>query len=244
MKSEVTKDFICEFSDSIVPYLYGESSEAERDRFETHIADCTPCTDEFAGLSFSRYSVFEWQKEEFAPMPTPQIVIPYAAKPIEAAGFFAGLRELLAFNWATAVGAAAVLAVVVGIGFVAVNYFGKTEQQIATINESNKNVAVAIPASSPIVPVVEPKIVTVAKTPDVTPVRGPQPVKIAAINQTERRPKQTTTANNVLPKGVNNEDVRSTPKQVRKSPSLTAEADDDDRSLRLTDLFDTVDTRL
>ncbi len=241
MKSEVTENLICEFNDAIVPYLYGESSEAERDRFETHMADCTPCTDEFAGLSFSRYSVFEWQKEEFAPMPTPQIVIPYAAKQIGSVGFFAGLRELLAFNWATELGAAAALAVVVGVGFVAVNYYGKAEPQIATINESNKNVAVAMPGSSPIAPVVESKVEIATKAPVVTHDPGSQPVKVAT---SERRPKQTITANNVTPKSVNSEDVRATPKQIRKSPSLTAEADDDDKSLRLTDLFDTVDTRL
>lgn len=241
MKSEVTENLMCEFSEAIVPYLYGESTEAERERFETHMADCSPCTDEFAELSFSRYSVFEWQKEEFAPMPTPQIVIPYAAKHVESAGFMAGLREFLGLNWASALGAAAALAIIAGLGFVAVNYFGGSQPQIAAVDETNTNVQVVKPVSPQIIATTRPKDEVVAKTPKVEPERSIQPVR-ASTNV--RRPKRALTANSNSPKLVNNDAVNIAPRQIRRSPSLTADADDDDKSLRLTDLFETVDTRL
>lgn len=240
MKSEVTENLSCEFSEAIVPYLYGESTEAERDRFETHMADCSPCTDEFAELSFSRYSVFEWQKEEFAPMATPQIVIPYGIKQAESAGLMAGLRELFGFNWASAVGAAAALAIIAGLGFVAVNFFGSSQPQIAAIDETNSNIQVAKPQSPKVIPDVESKVEVVAKAPKVESERSIHPVK-ASTNI--RRPKQTTTASSSSPRLINNDAVNIPRRQEVRSPSLTADADDDDKSLRLTDLFETVDTR-
>ena len=96
----------CGFADEIVTYIYGEISETERSKFEMHLVDCMSCTDEFAGISNARFAIFEWQKEEFAHLSTPEIVIPYTAKPkpAEAIGFFAGLRGLLTLSgWSSAV---------------------------------------------------------------------------------------------------------------------------------------------
>ena len=67
----------CGFLSDTVSYLYGEMPESERSTFEDHLAGCEACTDEFAGISFSRFSVLEWQRGEFANLPTPEIVIPY-----------------------------------------------------------------------------------------------------------------------------------------------------------------------
>ncbi|MBK7935455.1 MAG: zf-HC2 domain-containing protein [Acidobacteria bacterium] len=241
MKGEAIENLVCEFSEAIVPYLYGESSDAERERFETHMADCLPCTDEFAELSFSRYSVFEWQKEEFAPLKTPRIVIPYEERSEAVIGSFAGFRQLLAFNWSTAVGAAAAIAIIAGIGFVAINNFGRSEQQFAGVDESNNNIQIAKPVSSPVVAAVSPKIDPVITAASSAPDRSVVAVKATAIN---RRPKQTLTAKSNLPRPVNVDAVNIPPRENRKTPSLTAGTDDDDKSLRLTDLFDTVDTRL
>lgn len=241
MKSEASENLVCEFGEAIVPYLYGESSDIERDRFDAHLAECTPCADEFAEMSFSRYSIFEWQKEEFAPMATPRFIIPYEEKVTVSIGFFAGIRELLAFNWATAVGAAATVAIIAGIGFVAINYFDKSEQQIARVDESNKNIQIVKPVSSPVVIAAEPKVDQVVTSPRSEPERTVIPVRVASVN---RRPKQTSTANSNIPRPVNVDAVNVPLRENRKTPSLTAGTDDDDKSLRLTDLFDTVDTRL
>jgi len=241
MKSEASENLVCEFGEAIVPYLYGESSDIERDRFDAHVAECTPCADEFAELSFSRYSVFEWQKEEFAPMPTPRIVIPYEVSDAVKAGFFDQLRGLIAFNWAGAVGAAAIVAVIAGLGFVAINYFGKSDQQIASVDETNKNIAIVEPVATPLVAVVEPKVLPAVAVTRPGPERTAEPVRAASAN---RRPKQTSTAHSNIPRPVNVDAVNVPLRENRKTPSLTAGTDDDDRSLRLTDLFDTVDTRL
>ena len=91
----------CGFGDEIVSYIYDEMDAAGRRKFESHLASCTLCTDEFAGISDARLSIFEWNREDFAEMPTPEIVIPYAPKPETASavggGWFVSLVEMFAF---------------------------------------------------------------------------------------------------------------------------------------------------
>lgn len=241
MKSQGSENLFCEFSDAIVPYLYGEASVSECERFESHVADCSACTDELAELSFARYSVFEWQQEEFSTMPTPEFVIPFDLKTVESTGFLTGLRELIAFNWATAIGACAVLTVVAGLGFVAVNYYGNSGSELAGIDEANQNISIERPASSPVVPVTEQKVEVVSTAAKTDSEPSVVPAKASTI---DHRPKRLTMSRNKVPRLVNTEAVRAPQRQDRGTPSLTAGTDEDDRSLRLTDLFDSVDTRL
>ena len=109
----------CGFADEIVSYIYDESGEVERRKFETHLAGCSTCTDEFAAISNARFSVFEWQKEEFAQLPTPKIVIPYARDAVrdqaDSPGFFASLGAFLTFPRFAAAAGAIVLGVGLGV---------------------------------------------------------------------------------------------------------------------------------
>ncbi|HMS10229.1 MAG TPA: zf-HC2 domain-containing protein, partial [Pyrinomonadaceae bacterium] len=99
MKSEtITFESGCERSAEILPYLYKEVSDAERDGFDAHLAECSGCRDEFAAISFSRYSVYEWQREEFAPLATPDLAAAFApdAADSEPVGWLDGIREWFA----------------------------------------------------------------------------------------------------------------------------------------------------
>lgn len=238
MKSEVVNNLMCEFGDLIVPYLYGESTEPERSRFETHMLDCSMCADEFAEISFSRYSVFEWQKEEFAQMPTPQIVIPYDVKYVKSVGFFDGFREFLFFNWASKVTVAAAFLIIAGIGFVTIDYFNQPVEQIASVDESNSNSSMVRPVSLPN-KTEAPKVITVKKidSPDDS-IETPRSVR-ASLPQ---RRKPVTAYNNAPRKPLHSESPATSLGPDLKAPALTADTVDDDKSLRLADLFDTVDT--
>ena len=66
----------CEFAESIVTYMYGELPIGEQEDFEAHLKDCQLCIDEFAVISEARFSVYQWQRSEFAPLETPEIRIP------------------------------------------------------------------------------------------------------------------------------------------------------------------------
>ena len=226
----------CGFAEEIVAYIYDEIGQPERTKFESHLANCSACTDEFAGISTARFSIFEYQKEEFAHLSTPEIVIPYAPKQreVETAGFFAGLRDMLTLSgWSSAVAVAATVVVCIGLGFVAMNYV-RSDQSIA----SNK-----IPANIPVVSTVgssNPQIdVATQKDPDLaTPSNKPsnnnndvRPVRAAVVYQRHVIPRNLTadTKTQVEP--------TLTQKNL-KAPVLSNYDDDDDKSLRLSDLVD------
>ena len=233
------KEKNCGFSDEIVAYIYDEISDPERRKFETHLADCMSCTDEFADISNARFAMFEWRREEFAHLPTPEIVIPYAkAKNVEAVGFFGGLRALLSFpSLSSATLVAGVLAVCVGLGCVVINYMGGV-QQVAdsdkpSVNEHKVSPAVAQNPESVALPAVpsqkEPNTtgtMTSASTRSV-PSLELRPVKASLKMQRVRVGKNLTASRRT-----------ETAQPRQKAPALTAYDEEDDGSLRLADLFD------
>lgn len=203
----------CPFGDEIVAYMYDEIDGAEAGVFESHLADCTTCTDEFAAISNARFSVYEWQKEEFAHLPTPAFSIPYDVKPVTGStGILAGVRELFAFNnWPVTVAAA--LTVVIGVGFFAMKYTGSGDQPTV----ANK---IDVPIEKPSTPSSDVAVRTPREEPEA--VASPQAVKVV-----EKRTPNTRRS--------------PAPKQgyaSKKAPVLNDFDDDADTTLRLTDLFD------
>ncbi|MFN0279696.1 MAG: anti-sigma factor family protein [Pyrinomonadaceae bacterium] len=225
----------CEFTSDIVAYIYDEISASERAKFETHLAGCHECTNEFAGISNARLSLFEWRSNDFADLPTPQIVIPYKAKSSTneevSAGLFAGVRGWLSFaNFPVAV--AAVLLLCLGLGFLMLNYVGRGDDQIA----SNSGMPKIEPTDKPVIkPTVEPKkpeTTVITETPNVQTSREVRPVKAAE----NRKPK----TNNEI--AVRNQANRNLNAKVPEAPTLSENYEEsDDASLRLSDLFSEVD---
>ena len=223
----------CGFADDIVAYIYDEIGSAERRKFESHLVGCMACTDEFAGISNARFSVFEWQKEEFSHLSTPEIVIPYAAKKreVETAGLFPGLRDILTLSgWSSAVIVAGAVVICIGLGYVAMNYVGNpaqvAESKKPVVNESvvapdQQNVVVARAPQKELTPI------TASAKP--SPGREIRPVRASLNNQRIRYNKNLTASTQVQ---------QPITQQKRKTPALTAYDADDDKSLRLADLFD------
>ena len=87
--------YSCGRSYDIVAYIYNEIDPSERRTFEKHLSGCMSCTDEFAVVSDARLSVFEWHKEEFAHLPTPEFSVPYVVPKKDSVGFFASIGEIL-----------------------------------------------------------------------------------------------------------------------------------------------------
>jgi len=67
----------CFSEEELVSYLYGEIGETDRVKLDSHLANCPLCTDEFAGFSESRFSVYEWKRSAFAGLATPEISGPW-----------------------------------------------------------------------------------------------------------------------------------------------------------------------
>lgn len=224
----------CGFTHEIVSFIYGEIGSPERRQFEKHLADCSACTDEFAAISTARFSVFEWQKEEFANLSTPRIVIPYESATLgptsESIGPIAAVRAWLS-RLSFPVAVAAGLLVCIGLTLLVITFLGRQQEQVAT--------NAAVPAvRSDTVPEVRPVSEQDPVRVEVKDVVNPfQPTK-AMVSQ----PKQAVRhASPDVHRPSNNFAVtdRQT-QQIRKAPALNSYEDNDDSSLRLADLFDEV----
>lgn len=219
----------CPFTDEIVSYMYGEIDGVEREVFETHLADCSTCTDDFAAISNSRFSVFEWRKEEFDQLTTPSFVIPELAKSKLAthseAGWFAGLRALLSFA-RSPIAVAAALLVCLGVGLVMLAYFRSSESLIAdkidvsfvkNTEPENRN-----------------RDIVDAKPPTNQP---NEPTRISTSKKSNSVYK--TVPATEIKRFVNNSPKRNLSPQAKK-PVLNDFNEETDKSLRLSDLFDEV----
>lgn len=224
---------ICGQEDQLLSYLYEDGSAPARESFESHLAECETCTEEFAAVSLARFSVYEWHKEEFVPMPTPRIVIPYEEKPVS---IWAGLREAFSFNWATAsLAAASVLVVAVfGSYLVSINSGGDEKTVATNVNTVAVPTPMNIDVPKPTAAVSNDAVVPV-KASNEEPTRGARPIRTVQAKR-DIRPNQPT---------VRNEVKNPTVATSNNNRTINAVDDDsEDNSLRLTDLFDAEDTRL
>lgn len=232
MLNNTNNNHKCGFADEIVSYIYDEITVADRRSFEAHLASCSMCTDEFAAVSNARFSVFEWQKTEFARLSTPEIVIPYAAKQKNAgegssAGLLADFREFFAVLGRPMMAAAA-LVLCIGFGFLVITYLGDRENQIATVPD-------AVP---PVNIINAPKVTSTPDepTPEGTLVKASETRSMKAADRQRRAPNRQVA---VERSKVQNAAVLNTAQQIPK-PVLGNYDESDDKSLRLADLFDEV----
>ena len=237
--NEIIKD--CGFSDDIVAYIYDEIDPSRVEKFESHLESCTACTDEFAGISHARFSVFEWNKEAFVHLETPEFVIPYASKKkaAESAGFFAGLVEMLTLSgWSSAVMVAAGLLICIGLGFTVMNFAGR-DQQVAEV----KKPAITEPIAPSAVNNVQQPVTIAQERPSE---QTPNAQKSVAINAKSepvreiRAERASMQVRRIREKNLTAKVIPEPPavQPSRKTPALTAYDEDVDKSLRLADLFD------
>lgn len=216
-------DNLCAHADDLLAYLYNEMAPADRDGLELHLADCTACIDDFAELSQSRYPVYEWKQIEFEPLVTPPIVLPAAS-----VSWFDKARAAFSFSpgysFASAGFAAILFAVAVGYA--------------VFVQESPDRDSIAV-------------VEKIDPVPSTSPQRIPAPDPIAAVKKTDDvvTPRSTTTERQIEPvksveRKAKNElgKVTQPPKKVVAVPVMSRLDDDEDDSLRLSDLFDDLDT--
>jgi len=222
----------------LVAYIYGELDEAARSSFESHLATCDECAIELAATSDARLGVVEWRRADFEHLVTPEIVIPMdepaastVYEPRKAPVFAGFLESLLSIPlYARAgVGVAAAALIVVVIYFVGVPF--TSDKPVAVIQE---------PAiESPSVPNSEP--VQVGVPPETTAAEITKPAVPTSTKNSEqlRAKRQAVAPNVVVAKNSRNHVVKSSNSQlaVKRAPRLNNFEEDEDRSLRLVDLF-------
>ena len=222
----------CKFESGIVPYMYGEMAVSEATEFESHLLECSTCTDEFAAVSAARYEVYEWKKLEFEPLATPVIEIPQM-EPAGVTSWMEKLRTVFAGSWA--VPGVAFAALALAVAFTSFFILSRSDSGDVAMNNSN------VPAANTVAPETKPAQATLAEDgsePDksVAPSQ-PRPVRVSdpKPNQARRVERAIDRAPKAIPVHMNAKNP--------KAPTLNDFDDEDDTSLRLAELFENIDTR-
>ncbi len=228
----------CGLDDVIVSYIYDEITTSERHKFETHLVDCSSCTEEFTAISGARFSIFEWQKVDFSELATPEIVIPRIegrrAK-TERSGLLAGLRSMFG-GYGIPISAAAAVLVFLGLGLAVFTSMGEVgEYAEITVVENMPEVPQNVAAGKPLA------TETVIRQGDTVVSDTLSVKKTVPVSGQNKPAKKLTGAGRSKPASQLTAEVKHRTKprpQTTKAPMLSNFDEADDKSLRLTDLFD------
>jgi hypothetical protein len=210
--------------DELTAYMYGELPQGAVESVESHLAVCSDCADDFAEIAFARYSVYEWNREEFAHLAPPVVSIDYSHN----RGWMAALRDVFRPVQGFAYGA---LGAVIIASFLAISYFNAVESESDLLSASADKgqnevsvVAVRKDTASPDRPAAS---VPGKGESEVSDVRT-EGVPPKSVRATYAQPKKTTPRrrSNDLPP----------PSMEPQSPRLNDFDDDGIQGLRLADL--------
>lgn len=216
----------CKFSSDIVPYMYAEMAESETAAFESHLLECSTCTDEFASISNARYEVYDWKKLEFDPLETPQIAIVFETD--TGVSWTEKVRAVFAQGWA--VPSMAVAGVLVATILAAAFILSEKPSPDVAANLS-KDVVVDEPSLQP-----APKIPVAEVSVDPSGNRASEPQVVRSpVPQRVSQKRSVHVARSL--------DVKSTSAQnEQKAPRLNEFVEEEDTSVRLAELFDDIET--
>lgn len=244
----------CNFAVDVVSYLYNEIGGAEKQEFESHLAGCNTCSAELASFSSVRSSVNTWRAQEFDPLAAPVIDIPFEAQigPATAAGWrgtiLTDFKKLFAFSpWPPAAVGFAALAIFIGLGFFAFSYLNKPESNFAK-NDSSSGPAVSptVEARKDTKEVAEVNNNSQSKGDEkaVSTVKPAEPesgaVKVSATQNTPKNKPVKAGPDTATPKKAID---KPNTQQNQKAPNLNNYTEEEDKTLRLADLFEEIDTR-
>ncbi|MEP6850077.1 MAG: hypothetical protein ABI999_14555 [Acidobacteriota bacterium] len=235
----------CFSVDELMAYLYREVGETELGLMDRHLAGCGTCTDDFAAISESRFSIYEWRQTDFSDLATPIFAGPWNDAPVRdlremssAGGRSVGerLRNLIPSfpTWAFAVTAAVIAVAVVWIGAA---YLRPSSDKSVAIRQNQADEPVQ--AVSPQFKETEPeKDLAMEK-------RSPSGIDLgkAAPALQPRKPAGSALAANRTP-GAHRRNImdlngrrQEVASSFRKVPNLSGIEEDEDRTVRLADLF-------
>jgi hypothetical protein len=235
----------CDFSETLVSYLYGEIEAAESRKFQAHIMQCGACSSELASFSGVRSSIAEWRQEEFAPMDAFAVELPARERPViltdeplaSASSWLDSVRAFFTPQITIAAAGFAALLLFAGLLFVFWNMPRAAENDTLAKNTAPKQIELPAMNVNPVQNNVD-KSETAKAT--VSPVENKQPEEKNFVTAPHR---QTVTAKHELaaiPAPTVREPQISMRKEEAKNVKTTLPShyeEDEDDSLRLADLF-------
>jgi hypothetical protein len=250
----------CDFDEEMVSYLYGETSGAEKAAFETHLKNCLACAEEVEAFSGVQFSINDWKLKEFANLETPRIEIPYE-KPerviqesaVAVSWLPSFVRDLFSsFNpraWSLAAASVAILAVCVGLALIASKFYRQDE--VSQTNTKQQKSPTPAPDSNKQEPVNNignsSTQSTEGKQTDRIVEPKSQKPETAVSNQNSTDSRAVKASNNQRQKENANLSKDPDDKRVNKNnknvPPGVVEDEDEDKTLRLAEIFEEIDTR-
>ena len=255
----------CEFAEQMIAYFYDEASADETNKFAAHLKNCAACADELASFGLIRSSVLEWREADFDSLPTPNFDLSAitGAKPqlvVETEkpkSRFADFWTNWIFNPTFAT--AAVLLLFVGVGIFIYSRQSSNEKNFAAMpNESNGKITVSPTAAKIREESSENKITEPDKNQEISVNKPLKSLEFSNVKQNAPVEKSDganppVKVSTKLPKNksINSEVAVETEIGVRKAatvkrtkaPTLTNNDDEEDDSVRLSDLFAEIDTK-
>lgn len=222
----------------LVAYIYGELDETSRNAFELHLAGCDECAIELAAMSDARLGVVEWRRTDFEHLATPEIVIPVdrpvvgnASKP-RRTPLFAGLVESLLSSPLFGRAGIGLAAAALLIGVI---YFAGQRSVTREIAKKPENTVA--PQSAPNETIDAPKETSTATTGDVA--KAPMTVDPESKNKERRLAATHVVTNQTVVKSARKSNTVPPKSQVaqKRAPRLNSFEEEEDKTLRLSDLF-------
>lgn len=242
----------CMFAEEIVSYLYDEATVKEKFAFEAHLKNCLMCADELAAFGFVRTSLTEWRNDEVFALEMPRLENPAIKTSAPVISTTSGsrldnLRELFAWfpSWKAASVAFAVLIV-----FAVAVFLIKSPDNNEVASNTNQN--------SPKEPgnKVQENLYSGTQNTPQNPENGSADTKnksVITVNSKDpaAKPAGPQKQKAVAPKtqeavaeNKNKEERKLKNVQKNDVPTLSNYGEEEDKSLRLADLFDEIDTKL
>jgi hypothetical protein len=248
MFDETNYNSPCSFAEEIVEYIYDEMNGEAKAKFETHLAKCNSCADELTGFGVVRSQVSDWKLKEFSSLANPMIELPIVqpvANTRVLRRWFEDLRNLVMLSPAFGSSAAfAVLAICLGIGYFAVSSNKQIDNDLVASKAPVVNQTPPVKISP--MPNVEP-LKTQVENADNKPKSVPSKPIVEVVKATSSTPKkviiqalQTESKPVIVPKNKPKRGAKPAAAPKQSEVNLIPNDDDDDDSLRLSDLFDEV----
>jgi len=264
MLNNTSKNSSCDYTEQLISYFYDETNQAEKAAFDAHLTNCLDCTDELAGFGFVRSSIIEWRDEEFSNLNAPVFEIPAikaANQTIksDSRSWLSDFRRLFSFNPMAAAAVFTALTVCAGLVFLAVK--SSNNWEVAGIDNKNSEKIAASPTVGKINE--EPKeTIAESDSDNSSPGKSPKSTGAAPKNSQpltarEKRlaagdsvVRASSSAKDNTEKLENNRNMKETNRENKKRtaqkqtvPSLTTLDDEEDKTVRLADLFDEIDAK-
>lgn len=241
----------CMFAEEIVSYLYNETTVKEKLAFEAHLKNCLMCADEFAGFGFVRSSLTEWRNDEVFALEMPRLENPAikSSAPVvstTSGSWLDNLRELLAWFPARKTAAVAFAAVIIVV--LTMFFINSTNNNEIASNTDQNPAKDSMLKSDKAKEEVSAKSETAPQNPDNEKEKSKVTETVskdsAPKNSPQKRKLNVAKTNETIAENSVNKEKKNNNIQKQEVPTLTGIGEEEDKSLRLADLFDEIDTKL